>query len=184
MSRDISKVLVIDLEATCFRTEEERPVGEINEIIELGCVLLDVKTGQILKSKSIFVKPIKSSVSPFCTELTTITQELLDKEGVSFPEAMEILKKEFKPKDITWISYGDYDRNQMKKDCDLHNVKSPLSQTHINIKNIFALKNKLPKEVGLDGALTILGEVFEGTAHRGVDDAINISKVVRKTLWT
>jgi inhibitor of KinA sporulation pathway (predicted exonuclease) len=183
MSRNLSKVLIIDVEATCFESEAERPEGQVNEIIELGCVLFDVKSNQILKSMSIFVKPIKSTVSLFCTRLTTITQDLLDQEGVLFPEAMEILKREFKPRDITWISYGDYDRNQIKKDCDLHNIKSPLSQTHINIKNVFALKNKMPKEVGLSSALSLIGEKFEGTEHRGKDDAINISKVVRKTLW-
>jgi inhibitor of KinA sporulation pathway (predicted exonuclease) len=183
MARDLSKVLIIDLEASCWRSDEEKPAGQINEIIEFGCVLLDVKTKQILKSKSILVKPQFSTISEFCTELTTLTQDLLDNEGVSFIQALEILKSEFKPRDIAWISYGDYDRNQMTKNCELYNIKNPLNQTHINIKNIFALRNNLKKEVGMEPALKILGEPLTGQHHRGLDDALNICKIVIKTLF-
>ena len=183
MSRDLRKVLIIDIESTCWKSEDLKPAGEVHEIIELGCVLLDVKTKQILKTRSILVKPQHSKVSHFCTELTTITQDLLDQEGVSFQEAMETLRSEFKPRDITWASYGDYDRIQIEKNCELYQVKNQLGRTHINIKNLFALKNNLTKEVGMEGALKILGEILEGQHHRGLADAINISKILIKTLW-
>ena len=67
---------IIDLEATCWKGPV--PEGQVNEIIEIGICQLDVNTGEISKNKGILIQPQRSEVSPFCTELTTITQELLD----------------------------------------------------------------------------------------------------------
>ena len=86
------KIIIIDLEATCWQGEV--PKGQQNEIIEIGLAVLDSQTGIITKNQGILIKPQRSSVSPFCTELTTITQDLLDKNGVSFEEAIEKLIRE------------------------------------------------------------------------------------------
>jgi inhibitor of KinA sporulation pathway (predicted exonuclease) len=40
------------------------------------------------------VKPERSTVSEFCTELTTLTQEQVD-QGMSFAEACERLQKRY-----------------------------------------------------------------------------------------
>lgn len=76
------KIIIIDLEATCWQSTV--PAGQENEIIEIGLAVLDAKTGKITQNKGILIKPQRSSVSPFCTELTTITQDVLDQKGISF----------------------------------------------------------------------------------------------------
>ena len=83
------KIIIIDLEATCWQGAV--PAGQENEIIEIGLSVLDTLTGEISKNQGILVKPQRSSVSEFCTELTTITQDLLDKQGVLFDKAIEML---------------------------------------------------------------------------------------------
>jgi len=93
MAKKLDKIVVIDIEATCW--EGNIPEGMSSDIIEIGVCLLDIHTGEISDNKGIMVLPERSIVSPFCTELTTITQEMLDKEGVSFKEACSILKKEY-----------------------------------------------------------------------------------------
>ena len=182
MARDLSKILIIDLEATCWDSEHP-PEGQRNEIIEIGCVLFDLKKFEILKESSILVKPQFSTISEFCTKLTTIDQYLLNKEGMNFPEAIEMLKKEFKPRDITWASYGDYDRVQMDKNCELYSVKNPLGRTHKNIKNDFAIKYGLNREVGMEQALKFLEIPLVGTHHRGLADAKNITEIFKR-IWT
>ncbi|XTB53408.1 hypothetical protein LDK11_01470 [Fusobacterium nucleatum] len=53
-----------------------------------------------------------SKISPFCTQLTTITPELVVQEGVNFEEALQILKKGYQAYQYTWASYGNYDKKK------------------------------------------------------------------------
>ncbi|WP_299883261.1 3'-5' exonuclease [uncultured Lacinutrix sp.] len=169
-------IIIIDLEATCWNGEI--PNGQVNEIIEIGICVLDIITGSITKSEGILIKPERSKVSSFCTELTTITQDLLDKEGITFKEACVKLREDYSANHYTWASYGAYDLNMMKKQCKLRGVEYPLSQKHINVKTHFSWVKDLNKKVGMKGALNILKIPLEGTHHRGVDDAKNIAKIL------
>ncbi|MFW5667426.1 MAG: exonuclease domain-containing protein, partial [Coleofasciculus sp.] len=81
MSRKIDQILVIDVEATCWQGKP--PPGQESEIIEIGVCLLDCHSHYAVKTESILVKPERSTVSEFCTELTTLTQEQVD-QGMSF----------------------------------------------------------------------------------------------------
>lgn len=169
-------IIIIDLEATCWNGKI--PEGQVNEIIEIGICVLDTATGAISKNKGILVNPERSKVSPFCTELTTITQALLDDEGVLFTQACTELRDAYQAKNYTWASYGAYDLNMMKKQCKFRGVEYPLSQEHINVKELFFKTKGLGKKVGMNGALQILNMELEGTHHRGVDDARNIAKIL------
>ena len=170
------KIIIIDLEATCWKGKI--PDGEVNEIIEIGVSLLETATGEISKNQGILIKPQRSTVSPFCTELTTITQELLDKEGILFEEAIEKLIDEYNPDLYTWASYGQYDLNMLKRQCISFGVIYPMGNDHINVKVLFAETKGLSKPTGMNGALHILEIPLEGTHHRGVDDAKNIAKIL------
>lgn len=170
------KIIIIDLEATCWKGQI--PDGEVNEIIEIGLSVLDTVSGEISKNQGILVKPQYSKVSDFCTELTTITQELLDKEGILFEEAIEKLIDEYHPDLYTWASYGAYDLNMLQKQCRKFGVDYPMGNDHINVKVLFAKTKGLTKPTGMNGALHILKIPLEGTHHRGIDDAKNIAKIL------
>ena len=75
MSQRLDAVLVVDVEATCWKGAT--PPGETSEIIEIGVCLADVATGERRERESILVKPTRSGISAFCTELTTITPEMV-----------------------------------------------------------------------------------------------------------
>ena len=171
------KIIIIDLEATCW--DGPVPKGQVNEIIEIGICELDTISGAITKNKGILIKPEHSTVSPFCTELTTITQDLLDREGVSFEEAIEMLEKEYQPDQYTWASYGQYDLNMLKKQCAFRKISYPMGSHHVNVKVLFAALFGLKKATGMNGALHLLNIPLEGTHHRGVDDAKNIAKILQ-----
>lgn len=180
MNKKLDKIIIIDIEATCW--ENEPPEGEESEIIEIGVALLDVQTLTISDNESIIVKPIKSLISPFCTKLTSITEDMVN-SGISFAEACEILKNKYKSHRRTWASWGDYDRKQFEKQCRAWCVPIPFGSTHINIKNLFSIFYNYPKEFGLNKAAQLIGLTMEGTLHRGVDDAMNISRAFAKLLY-
>lgn len=175
MARMLDQILIIDIEATCW--DGPTPPDQQSEIIEIGIACLDIVSLKPLDKRSILVRPERSTVSPFCTGLTTLTQEQVD-QGLSFSDACAILREDYAARSRTWASYGDYDRRQFARQCESFQVANPLGTSHINVKNLFALVHGLPHEVGMAGALERLGISLEGTHHRGVDDAWNIAHIL------
>jgi inhibitor of KinA sporulation pathway (predicted exonuclease) len=180
LAKKLDIIIVIDVESTCW--EGAPPAGQESEIIEIGICAVDVATGQRIERESILVKPERSRVSEFCTQLTTLTQEQVDR-GIPFALACSILIKQYLSKDRVWASYGDYDRRQFERQCQSRKVSYPFGATHINVKNLFAITYALPHEVGMAEALELLDIPLEGTHHRGGDDAWNIAGILSKLLW-
>jgi inhibitor of KinA sporulation pathway (predicted exonuclease) len=48
----------------------------------------------------------------------------------------------------------------------------------MNVKRIMAERQKLTKKPGLGDAVRLAGLRFSGTAHRGIDDARNIARLL------
>jgi inhibitor of KinA sporulation pathway (predicted exonuclease) len=175
MAKMLNTILVIDVEATCWSNNP--PPGEQAEIIEIGYAILDVPKGHIRRNGTILVKPERSKVSAFCTELTTLTQVQVD-QGIAFTEACQFLEMELDAQSATWASYGVYDRKQFARQCQSFDVPYPLSDTHLNIKNLFALVHGLPREIGMAKALELMQREVHGTHHRALDDAQNIAHIL------
>jgi inhibitor of KinA sporulation pathway (predicted exonuclease) len=186
-AKKFDKLIVIDLEASCWDTNtgnETVPEGEESEIIEVGVCELDLKTLELGESMGIIVKPTKSRISKFCTQLTSITQEMVD-GGVSLAEAMKILREKFQIHKRTMASWGEYDKKKMIAECKDKGIEFPgTPRSCINIKNLMAVSYGTDKELGLDTAAKDLNIPFEGRHHRGVDDAIMIAKIMRQHLRT
>jgi len=176
----LDRVLVVDVESTCW--EGPPPPDQEAEIIEIGLCALDVATGARLSRESILVRPERSELSPFCAALTTLRQEQVEREGVPFERACRILHRKHRAGDLTWATYGDYDRRQFERQCAERAVEYPFGPTHLNVKNLFALAQGLRREVGLLVALERVGLPYEGTHHRGVDDAWNTASLLAKLL--
>jgi inhibitor of KinA sporulation pathway (predicted exonuclease) len=172
MAKLLDKILVIDLESTCW--EGPPPAGQVSEIIEIGLVVVDVATLTRGEKRSILVKPVKSQVSEFCTRLTTLTADHL-KDAGTLADAAKILKKEYLSQERLWASGGDYDRRQFERVCKEFNVGYPFGISHLNVKTLFSVAHGLDREIGLDMAYQRLGLTMEGTHHRGDDDAWNIA---------
>ena len=178
----MDKIIVIDIEATCYEAGKF-PHDEVQEIIEFGITLIDVKQRNIAFSTSILVKPMRSKISAYCENLTSLTTKILEASGVSFIDAIAMIQNQFSPKTCTWASYGNFDKSLIKEQCAREGIKCPFSANHFNIKNLFALKFGLNSEVGMKEALKIAGIPLEGRHHRGVDDSKNIAKILIKILW-
>jgi len=181
----MNNLICLDLEASCNDSPKLHP--DLMEIIEIGACLVD-KNGKVLDQFQTFVKPSSSALlTPFCTQLTTITQADVD-GAPGFVQAVEAFEEwiakcvtQFGPVDF-WGSWGAFDRNQFERNARLVNVPPPdfLSQIeHRNLKNLYGnavgMKDRGP---GLGKALNYEGIKFSGTKHRGIDDALNISRLV------
>jgi len=178
LARD--KIIVVDVEATCWQGYP--PKGQCRQIIEIGICFLDIKTHKISDNRSILVKPSYSKLSEFCTELTSLTQEVIDKKGIPLVDACSILKNEYNSNKCIWASYGDFDKNIFNENCRKEGVKYPFSKKHINVKLLFGLKQKLSKDVGMARALKMLDIPLKGKHHRGVDDSFNIAHILATCL--
>src|SRR5258706_2885487 len=130
------KVLVIDLEATCWESNEAKPAKEENEIIEVGWALLDVPTNALVRTGTLLVKPIHSRVSAFCTQLTTITKEMVETEGVTLKEAFDFLVGELGSKSVSWVSYGEYISTWAAAVRGVW-VEHPFGEADTNVKTVF-----------------------------------------------
>lgn len=181
MSRKIKKINFIDLEATCYQ-DNRFPENEIQEIIEIGICQVDIKNLKIEKKSSILIKPKNSSISEYCTNLTGLTQNIIDKDGTSFENAIEILKTDYQIRKHTWMSWGNFDRILFEEQCQRENIKYPFNSTHTNFKYIFSLLMFLDYQIGLSKAIEHIGINFEGTPHRGIDDALNVARIYIKLM--
>lgn len=179
MAKRLDAILVIDVEATCW--EGDPPPEQSSEIIEIGLCVLDVATLERKEQRSILVLPEQSTLSPYCTALTTLTQAQVE-QGISLRTACEILMREYKSGQRLWASFGDYDRGQFEAECQRKTIPYPFGRGHLNVKTLFAISHALPREVGMAQALARLGLPLEGTHHRGGDDAWNIAAILAALL--
>jgi len=175
MARRLDIVNVVDVEATCW--ENEPPPGQINEIIEIGLTEVDVAKLEIKSSNGFIVKPKNSKISEFCTRLTGLTQTDVNKSQWTLELVCRDIKRLYKTKNRTWLSWGDYDRNQFQRQCRNEGIIYPFGPSHINLKNVLAICELLPKEQGMYGILKRFNMKMKGRHHRGIDDSYMIALI-------
>ena len=173
-----NKLLVVDLEATC---SEDDTISRSNmEIIEIGAAIVCCSNLEIVDTFQVYVRPVVTPMlTGFCTELTGIEQETVDAAepfGLAVTAYREWLGRH--PELAAWASWGNYDKGQFELDCERHCVPGlHANLLHLNLKNFFA-KAVGEKRMGLGRAIKFVGATFEGRAHCGLDDAINMSKLL------
>lgn len=170
--------IIFDLETTC--QDKEIDANFDKELLEIGAVKVD-ETGNVLETFDLIVIPTRTTITPYCIELTSITKELVDQEGISFKEAMNSFK--IFCEDLPLFSWGFFDKKQLIKDCIVNQY--PLNgflTNHRSLRHehvdVYGLKNR----VEIKPALKMLDLPFEGTLHRGIDDAINIATIFKHML--
>lgn len=169
---------VIDVEATCW--DGQPPPGAVSEIIEIGLTVVDLRPadgaspapwglsgsaaaespgqgpgprGRVARHR-ILVRPARSTVSAFCTELTGLTQAEVD-TGLSFADACRLLAAEHRAGARPWASWGDYDRHQFTRQCRATGTTYPFGRRHTNAKIPFTAAHGLRKRPGMAQALQI-----------------------------
>ncbi len=201
--KDLRKLVVVDVEATCVPRGERFPDGQRQEIIQIGLCTLDLRTYERSDRLSIYVRA-HSRCSAFCTQLTGIDDDLLDAEGVEYDQAMARVRDHFdgKLRYLPWASWGAFDRDMFEREArrhlrlypeewgspelvrekyssDLPDNVYPWSNNHQNMKTWFAmLAGKVDGEFGMERACEIAGVPLEGQVHRADWDAWNTAGVI------
>lgn len=171
------EVVIFDIEASC---EDKKVNPHYNmETIELGAV--KVKDGVIVDTFQTFIKPeYVDTLTTFCTELTGITFD--DLEGApGFNEGMAEFYSFIYGLPI--YSCGEFDRKFLVRELKEKGVNysngiiaNAISSSHKNLKVHF--NNVTGKKMaGMNKMASILGIEIDGTAHRALDDSLNLAKI-------
>jgi inhibitor of KinA sporulation pathway (predicted exonuclease) len=111
-------------------------------------------------------------------ELTSITQNDVD-NGIDRKIALQNFIN-FCGEDCVIMSWGGYDKNQLKKEFEKFKLPTTILKQHKNLKEYFSKIVGSTKQYGMAKALKIANIKLTGTHHRGIDDAKNISKIFIK----
>ncbi|MGB0906786.1 MAG: exonuclease domain-containing protein [Maricaulaceae bacterium] len=172
------KLLIVDLEATCSK---DNAISRSDmEIIEIGASVVNLADHAIVDDYQLYIKPVVTpKLTDFCTELTGIKQATVD-AAEPYGPAIESYKRWLSGHDdiVAWASWGNYDKGQFETDCRRHGADDPhTGLPHFNLKNLFA-KAVGERRMGLGRAVKFVGAKFEGRAHSGRDDAMNMARLL------
>ncbi|NTZ96978.1 exonuclease domain-containing protein [Pseudomonas koreensis] len=179
----------VDLEATCDdvgASESPRPLAVIPdqmETIEIGLVVIDLETLEVVDDFQRFVRPrINPVLTDFSKALTSIQQADVDGASTYAEVGQELRAFIARYPDAAWASWGDYDARQLERDAGFAACPSLLSGLqHFNVRKWHkGLYDDQPKS--LKQTVESLGLVWQGTYHRGIDDARNVASIIKEML--
>jgi inhibitor of KinA sporulation pathway (predicted exonuclease) len=167
-----TRVLVLDLELQCWTGPP--PEGFSNDIIQIGLVELDLTTLKQTREANLYIRPEKCLISPYCTELTGITPEIIKRLGRRFPDAVNTIVKEFGPTKKVTFTWGD-DQSAIERACLEAEVNSPFH--FVDLSWFYASLCGSKRNISVEGALQSFRQKFEGRPHNALDDAHNTGEV-------
>lgn len=207
--------LVLDVEATC---DAGSSFDFPNEIIEFPVSLLRWRDRneqghgsqlEVVEEFRSFVKPTwRSTLTPFCTSLTGITQRQVDR-APTFPEVLVQFQRFLVKHGLidpttgqrlvrySWCSDGPFDvRDFVVKQCFISNITMPhwlqgdVLDVRLAVNYWLGMQasqtpDSLPRDflrrrsLNIPAQLEVLGlPVFEGRQHSGIDDTRNLARIV------
>lgn len=180
----IEYYVVLDFEATCKKDEQIRP----QEIIEFPSVIVEASTNKIISEFQEYIKPIFNPIlTNFCTELTGITQSMVD-NGKDFKTVVKMYNKWLNENGLyngnfIFITCGNPDLSKMyPKQCELSGIKiDGHFKRWINIKNEFTKFYGI-KSGNMKNMLDSLFLTLNGRWHSGIDDCRNTARIWMKMI--
>ncbi|KAI8619389.1 hypothetical protein BC830DRAFT_1104423 [Chytriomyces sp. MP71] len=177
---------VLDFEATCDDKTKLQP----QEIIEFPVVVIDttLRTFPIVHEFHQYCKPVAHPVlTPFCTQLTGITQETVTAANsftVVWKEFLEFLHKyDLNQTNCIFLTCGHWDLlTMLPVQLRFSGISQiPLMQQWCNIK-IIASEHLGTEVRGMPFMLRTYKLPLIGRHHSGIDDARNIASIARRLL--
>ena len=176
-------LVVWDTEFTAWPGSQERGwtrPGEHRELVQIGAVALDATAE--LKEIATFERIIQPKINPrlsqYFIELTGITQERVDSEGIPFPHALEAFAE--------FVNHwgggiGSFGRDDVVLDenCALHGIALPVTRRRFQ-----DLRPALEAAIGRKGMMSselprFVGLPVPEQAHDALADARAIALVIR-----
>lgn len=173
-------IVLYDTEYTAWEGSQERKwtgAHEHREIVEIGAII--VETAEFIETDAIdlYVRPrINPALSDYFINLTKISQDTVDRDGVDFADAWGTFK--------TWCrAYPAYafghDNLVIEENCRLCGVPYDYDGSFHNIRELFD-SHGIETSLYTSGTLTkAFGVEPQGSAHNGLSDARSILQGLR-----
>ncbi|MEK9627523.1 MAG: 3'-5' exonuclease [Nitrospinota bacterium] len=179
------KAVIFDLEITAWPGTSERnwsKPNEYKEIIQIGAVAIETEGSmREIGSFHILIRPIKNpQLSDYIIDLTGITQDMIDREGVPFPKALSRFTKFIGEDPIHIFCNGD-DSDVIAENCKIHGMEIPtVFRQSSGLRLYFSETLGLPEKICNSAQLPELcGLVNNEKAHNALGDARSISQALR-----
>lgn len=174
--------VILDLEWN--NTYGRKTKSFINEIIEIGAVMLDEDLQEISRFSSLIRSQIGKKLRGSVKQLTHITNEDLD-NGIPFTKALSQLRRWIGNRDNAVLTWGDGDIRVLIENCRyLNGIEIvPFLLNYADLQSYFhSIFNSPPsRQVGLSAAAQLLGIDEEAYSHhRALDDSLLTAEVFRK----
>ncbi len=174
--------VILDLEWN--NTYGRKTKSFINEIIEIGAVMLDEDLREISRFSSLIRSQIGKKLRGSVKQLTHITNEDLD-NGLPFTKALSQLRRWIGNRDNTVVTWGDGDIRVLIENCRyLNGIEIvPFLSNYADLQSYFhSIFNSPPsRQVGLSAAAQLLGiDEEDYSHHRALDDSLLTADVFRK----
>ena len=174
--------IIMDLEWN--NTYARRIKGFINEVIEVGAVMLDDDLNYVDEFSRIVRAQIGKKLRGKVKQLTHITNDEV-RHGDPFTKVMSDFKAWIGDEENVILTWGDGDIRVLIENYRYLNGLQvlPFLTNYMDIQHYFQLKKEIPKskQIGLFAAAELVGidaEVF--AHHRALDDSIMTAECMRR----
>lgn len=174
------RYISLDLE---LNTEGEGNTGRTTDIIEIGAVVFNAK-GVIEEEKFSRLIQTGKPLNPFIVSLTTITDEQIAAQGVTFVQGFADFIAYCNKYNVSkmFAQWGKGDTECLKRQAMSHGCEKidRIGYRDFDVKTVYQtnqLWNEKALKAGLSKAMNTYGMEFEGTQHRAVDDAYNTARI-------
>lgn len=172
--------IVLDLEFISVKINQPYQVKR-NEIIEIGAIALD-NCNKKIDIFQMYVKPQYGTVPPFITEITNITNDMLE-HAVCFSAAMQAFEQwvqELEP--CRFYTWSENDQIIMLREAEWKKrVLPPVFYAHwVDLQRLHQRIYHFSRPLRLVDALGSMQIPFEGIEHGALTDAKNTAEVLKR----
>ena len=160
---------------------------DIMEIIEFPVLKVNAQSFETESVFHSYVQPtIHAQLNPVCTEITGITQAMVDGQP-TLPEVLKLLDEWMREEKLLekgvntcFVTCGDWDlKTGLPDQCKYQKLNYPEYLCKwLNVKDVFVALTGI-KGYSMKTMLRDLGLELDGRHHSGIDDSKNIAKILR-----
>jgi inhibitor of KinA sporulation pathway (predicted exonuclease) len=172
-------IAILDLEYTAWEGSAQRcwsEPWEWREIVQIGMVLADAKTFAVQEGFEALVRPERNPVlSNYFVALTGISQERIEREAVSFSQALHAVTPLGHA--VECIIFNGFDGQILKENCVFHDATAPWPDARMfNFRPLLAASLKLRSdEMTSSGLPALAGIQVAGRSHSALHDCKSIA---------
>ncbi|OHA09436.1 MAG: hypothetical protein A3A44_03625 [Candidatus Sungbacteria bacterium RIFCSPLOWO2_01_FULL_60_25] len=168
--------ILFDTEFTAWEGSQERKwsgPNEHREIVEIGAIRVNGATLTEGEVFDVFVKPVRNPTLPaFFIKLTGITQEMIERDGIDFPSAINRFAEW--SGELPLASWGN-DPMVLAENCHLAAIPFPFRpERFFDIRTVFGAGGIRADQYYSSTIVRAFGKEPERRGHSGLNDSRTI----------